>query len=241
MDRIQKILANSGFASRRKIESLISDRRVKVNGVIAVLGMKISGNERISIDDDVLILDKGNAPNEHVIYYKPAGEVCTRKDPEGRKTIFHSIPAPRNGRRISVGRLDISTSGLLILTTDGVLANYLMHPRYQVIREYAVRVIGELSNDHLMLLKNGVELADGLAKFDYILKDGKSGINTWYKVALKEGRNREVKRMFEAINYTVSRLIRIRFGPIKLGNLKRGEVRKLLPNEVDELHKASKH
>ena len=138
-----------------------------------------------------------------------------------------------------MGRLDISTSGLMILTTDGKLANRLMHPRYQVTREYAVRIIGELSNTDIALLKNGIELSDGLAKFEYISKDGKSGVNTWYKVALKEGRNREVKRIFEAVNFRVSRLIRIRFGPIKLGSMKRGDIRNLTVKEVSSLHNSS--
>jgi|TARA_B100001250_G_scaffold414376_1_gene452335 23S rRNA pseudouridine2605 synthase len=239
MDRIQKVLANSGIASRRKVESLIDQRRVKVDGVVATIGMRISGKEKIFVDSKEVIIDKLDSSHQHIVYYKPAGEVSTRSDPEGRKTIFQNISPPSKGRWVSVGRLDISTSGLMILTTDGKLANQLMHPRYQVIREYAVRIIGELSNKDIVSLKNGIELSDGLAKFQSISKDGKSGINTWYKVTLKEGRNREVKRIFEAINFRVSRLIRIRFGSIKLGSMKRGDVRNLTPKEVGKLHNDS--
>ena len=239
MDRIQKVLANSGIASRRKVESLIDQRRVKVNGVVATIGMRISGKEKIFVDSKEVTIDKPDSSHQHIVYYKPAGEVSTRSDPEGRKTIFQNISPPSKGRWVSVGRLDISTSGLMILTTDGKLANRLMHPRYQVTREYAVRIIGELSNTDIALLKNGIELSDGLAKFQYISKDGKSGVNTWYKVALKEGRNSEVKRIFEAVNFRVSRLIRIRFGPIKLGSMKRGDIRNLTVKEVSSLHNSS--
>jgi len=233
-EKIQKVLARAGFGSRREIETWIEQGRIKVNRQLAKLGDRIGPDDRIFLDGKPLRIQQ--APRMRVIaYHKPVGEVCTRQDPEGRPTIFERLPRIQNGRWIAVGRLDISTSGLLLLTTDGELANRLMHPSSEIEREYAVRVLGEITPENLQQLQTGVMLDDGMAHFDRILDSGGEGSNHWYHVTLREGRNREVRRLWEAVGMRVSRLIRIRYGNIELGRgLRPGKFRDL---ETDELQR----
>jgi 23S rRNA pseudouridine2605 synthase len=236
-DRLQKALASYGLGSRRQIEALISAGQVWVNGRTAQLGGRVVPGDVIRINEREIRFGLHHAPERQVIAYnKPEGEVVTRSDPDGRSTVFERLPRVRQGRWIAVGRLDLSTSGLLLFTTDGALANRLMHPSYAVEREYSVRVLGEVSATQLARLTAGVELDDGLARFDHIEEAGGSGANHWYKVVLKEGRNREVRRLWEAVGVQVSRLIRLRYGGITLGpRLFTGHWRKLEAEEINGL------
>lgn len=216
-EKLQKVLARAGLGSRREIEQWIRDGRVKVNRNIAHIGERVVFKDKISVDNrEINILNIKEAPQKILCYHKPAGEVCTRNDPEKRKTIFDNLPPLKRARWINVGRLDFNTSGLLLLTTDGELANRLMHPSSNIEREYAVRILGEVNLDMKKRLTEGVELEDGMAKFKSIKEAGGSGANHWYHVILTEGRNREVRRLWESQGVTLSRLIRIRFGPISL-------------------------
>jgi 23S rRNA pseudouridine2605 synthase len=216
-ERLQKILARAGLGSRRQIEAWIEEGRVTVDNAKANLGQRIDAGQRIALDGRVVPLG-ALAPNKPriLVYHKPEGEVCTRSDPQGRVTVFDNLPTLRNARWISIGRLDYSTSGLLLLTTDGELAHRLMHPSNEIEREYAVRVLGEVKDEMFEQLRRGVELDDGLARFDDIVDAGGAGANHWYHVTLKEGRNREVRRMWEAVGAKVSRLIRVRYGNVTL-------------------------
>lgn len=232
-------MAALGLGSRREIERWIEQGRLVVDGKPAMLGQPISGSEKISFDGRPVRLGRVPLVHEHLIYHKPIGELTSRRDPEGRRTVFESLPAPRRGRWVGVGRLDINTAGLLLFTTDGELAHRLMHPRYEIAREYAVRVLGGgLDEATLKQLTTGVELEDGCACFDRIEPAGGAGANVWYRVVLKEGRNREVRRIFEALGITVSRLIRVAYGPVDLGKLKRGETRRLGEEEIGALYVA---
>ncbi|KMT65363.1 23S rRNA pseudouridine(2605) synthase RluB [Catenovulum maritimum] len=216
-EKIQKILARAGQGSRREMEKAISDGRVSLNGKIATLGERAAETDQIRLDGNLIKIQAAKDETCRVlIYHKTLGEVCTRNDPESRKTVFDRLPKIAQGRWIAVGRLDINTTGLLLFTTDGELANKLMHPSNEVEREYAVRVFGEVAESSLHKLRNGVQLEDGPAKFDKISFQGGEGINKWYHVTLKEGRNREVRRMWESQEVQVSRLSRIRYGDIKL-------------------------
>jgi 23S rRNA pseudouridine2605 synthase len=218
-ERIQKVLARAGYGSRRQLETMIKDGKVSVNGVIAQLGEQVEPGDIVKLDGKPLSAKRlWQQPQQVILYNKPVGEVCTRKDPEGRRTIFQSLPTPEQGRWVSVGRLDINTSGLIILTTDGELANRLMHPSNEMDREYAVRVLGEVTPEIMQTLRDGVELDDGKAKFADIQESGGEGANRWFHVVIQEGRNREVRRLWESQGIQVSRLMRVRYGPIIIPN-----------------------
>ncbi len=223
-EKLQKVLARAGLGSRRKMETWIQEKRVKVNRNTATLGDRVSLTDDIRVEGRKISLSALQPPPRQVLcYHKPIGEVCTRDDPEGRKTIFKQLPPPKQGRWISVGRLDLNTGGLLLLTTDGELAHRLMHPSYTIEREYAVRILGKVDEDMLKRLHDGVQLEDGMARFKHILNAGGRGANHWYHVMLSEGRKHEVRRLWESQGVTVSRLMRIRFGPILLPqSLRRG-------------------
>ncbi len=233
-EKIQKILANAGLGSRRQIEKWISENRVSVNGQIAKLGDRMTLDDKVRVDGREVNLVKSAAKKTRVLlYHKPEGEICTRSDPEGRPTVFDHLPMLRNGRWISIGRLDFNTSGVLLLTNDGELANRLMHPSSEIEREYAVRVQGQVSPEMIKNLKKGVKLEDGMAHFEKISDEGGEGTNHWYHVMVKEGRNRLVRRLWESQGVKVSRLIRIRFGSILLPRLlRRGKWTDLTQEEI---------
>jgi 23S rRNA pseudouridine2605 synthase len=240
-ERLQKVLARTGLGSRRHVEELIRGGRVQVDGRVAQLGQKVSGGERILVDGKAVeIVREAPASAAVIMYHKPAGEVCSRSDPEGRRTVFAGLPKLRGARWISVGRLDINTSGLLLFTTDGELAHRLMHPSREIEREYAVRLLGEVTEAMLGRLIRGVELEDGFARFTAIESSGGTGANRWYHVIIKEGRNREVRRLWESQGVTVSRLSRVRFGPIILERgLRPGRSRPLTDAEQRQLYRAA--
>jgi len=215
-EKLQKVLARAGLGSRRQIEHWIEEGRITVDGAAATLGARVTSDQTIRVDGRNVPTHVFQSRPRILIYHKPEGEVCTRSDPQGRPTVFEKLPALRGARWIVVGRLDYNTSGLLLFTTDGELANRLMHPSHEIEREYAVRVLGRVSDEMLARLKQGVMLEDGPAHFDSVVEAGGTGANRWYHVVLKEGRNREVRRLWEAVGVKVSRLIRVRFGPIQL-------------------------
>lgn len=215
-EKLQKVLARAGLASRRVIEQWISDRRVQVNGKPATLGDRVTEQDQIAVDGKPVVLKAAAAKCRVIAFYKPKGMVCTRSDPEKRPTVFDDLPHLRGSRWISVGRLDINTEGLLLLTTDGDLAYRLMHPSTEIEREYAARVFGTVTPEILENLKTGVILEDGSAHFDEIIEAGGSGINRWFHVILKEGRQREVRRLWESQGVQVSRLTRVRYGCVGL-------------------------
>lgn len=238
-ERIQKLLATLGYGSRREIESWIAEGRIEVNGKTAVLGDKASRLDRIALDGKRIRMPSKvgkNKKSEVLLYHKNDGEICSRRDPEGRPTVFDKLPKRLTSRWVMVGRLDFNTQGLLLFTTDGELAKRLMHPSYQIEREYAVRVSGELSSEQVIQLQKGIQLSDGPARFKKINYAGGDGKNRWYNVILTEGRNREVRRLFEAVGFTVSRLIRTRYGDIHLPrDLKRGKHQLLETKTVQTL------
>jgi len=222
-ERLQKVLSQAGVASRREIEELVVAGRISVNGLPATLGQKIGPGDRVKLNGKLIPLRFVQRTPRVLIYHKPEGEIVSRDDPEGRPTVFERLPVLRKGRWLAVGRLDFNTSGLLLFTSDGELANRLMHPRYEIDRQYAVRLLGELTADQARALTEGIALEDGPARFNTLLDAGGEGVNHWYQVTLSEGRNREVRRMFEALGLTVSRLMRVRYGPVELpSRLKRG-------------------
>ncbi len=234
--KLQKLLAQKGLGSRREMEALIAAGEVSVNGKIAVVGDRVGAEDVVRIGKRVIRLNLEESLPKVLLYHKPEGEIVSQHDPEGRPSVFDKLPHLRSSKWIAIGRLDFNTSGLLVFTTDGVLANRLMHPRFEVEREYAVRILGELTAEQMTQLTTGVELADGPAAFSYLAEQGGEGINHWYRVILKEGKNREVRRMFEAIGLTVSRLMRVRFGPINLPpRIKRGQWLELEEKEIRRL------
>ncbi|MDV6343280.1 23S rRNA pseudouridine(2605) synthase RluB [Nitrosomonas sp. Is37] len=231
--KLQKLLAQSGLGSRREMEALIASGQVSINGKVAKLGDRVGSRDLVRVNRRIIRININERLPRIILYHKPEGEIVSRHDPEGRPSVFDKLPQLKSSRWIAIGRLDFNTSGLLIFTTNGVLANRLMHPRFQVEREYAVRIVGRLTPEQKSQLLTGIELEDGLAKFNDLSEQGGEGANRWYHVILKEGRNREVRRLFEALGLTVSRLIRIRFGPIHLPpRLKRGMWHQLDENET---------
>lgn len=252
-EKLQKVMARAGHGSRREIESLIQQGRISVDGKIATLGdrVEVTNATKIRIDGHVVVVrDTEQTVCRVLMYYKPEGELCTRSDPDGRPTVFDRLPKIQGSRWVAVGRLDVNTSGLLLFTTDGELANRLMHPSQEVEREYAVRVFGEVNDEKIKQLSKGVQLDDGPASFRKIRYQGGEGLNQWYNVTLTEGRNREVRRLWEAVGVQVSRLIRVRYGDIQLPKgLPRGgwaemnltdvnylrELVKLIPETVSKL------
>ena len=233
--KLQKVLAQAGLGSRRKMETVIEDGLIKVNGKVATLGTRVSEKDRIEYGPRRVQVPLVEHPRI-LMYHKPDGEIVTRNDPKGRPTVFEKLPKPRNSKWIAIGRLDFNTSGLLIFTTSGDLANRLMHPSFEVEREYSVRIFGELDDEQISLLCSGLRLTDGIGVFQSCAAIGGEGKNRWYKVVVKEGRNRFVRRMFEALGYQVSRLIRIRYGNVILPpRLTRGRWREFEELEAKSL------
>jgi 23S rRNA pseudouridine2605 synthase len=234
-ERLQKVLSKAGLGSRREMEKWIEQGLIQINGATALIGVSVTADDKISvrgriIDNPLKLVDKTRI----LLYHKPVGEISSRKDPRYDKTVFDNLPHLKQGRWIQVGRLDLNTSGLLIFTNNGELANRLMHPKYEYEREYAVRVYGQVKQEVLNLLLKGVKLDDGIAKFKRIEYKGGEGVNSWYHVVLCEGRNREVRRLWNSQGLEVSRLIRVRYGRISLPrSLSRGEFQELASKDVD--------
>lgn len=236
-ERIHKFLSRAGLGSRREIERWVREGRVKVNGQVATLGQPVTPADRIAVDGRRIAMRVAtDVPCQVLIYRKPAGQIVTRKDPEGRDTVFQHLPRPGRGRWVAIGRLDIATSGVLAFTTDGELAQRLMRPQYNIPREYSVRVFGAVTDAHLEALTAGVELEDGPARFDAIEIGGSTGDNQWFHVTVHEGRNRLVRRLWESQGLQVSRLIRTRFGPLVADkSIRAGHGRLATPEEVRAL------
>lgn len=237
-EKLQKVLARAGFGSRREMERWITVGRVKVNGQVANLGDRVGSKDKIIVDGKKLSANTAKSITQTVLLYnKPIGEICSRNDPEGRPSVFDKLPQLQHARWVAVGRLDINTSGLLLFTTDGELANKLMHPSAQIEREYAVRVIGEVTEEMIQTMHKGVLLEDGLAKFSDIQFFSGEGANQWYHVVILEGRNREVRRLWESQGVKVSRLKRVRYGNVFIPSvIKVGQFRELPVSEVKDLY-----
>ena len=236
-EKLQKLLAQAGIGSRREMEKVIDAGRVQVNGNIARLGDRASRRDKISVDGHLVKITDENI-GRVLVYNKPEGEICSRNDPEGRNTVFDRLPKVKDSRWIAVGRLDFNTTGLLLFTTDGELANALMHPSSEIDREYLCRVLGNVDEAMIQRMLDGVLLDDGVAKFTDIVDGGGAGANRWFYVALMEGRNREVRRLWESQEVQVSRLKRVRFGSVFLPpKLKQGQWQEMNHKEMQELYK----
>ncbi len=236
-EKLQKMLAELGYGSRREIEGWIGSGRISVNGQPAHIGQRVTGRDRVQLDGKA-VKRHSNESCRVLVYNKPVGVICSRRDPEGRPSVFDDLPKVHNGRWISVGRLDIQTTGLLLLSNDGALANRMMHPSTGLDREYAVRVIGKLPDAAIQRLLDGVEIDGELHRFNDVQYYNGSGINHWYHVVLMEGKNREVRRLFDAEKVTVSRLKRVRFGPVMLpSTLPRGRIAELGHEDLTALYK----
>ncbi len=234
--KLQKVLAQSGLGSRRAMEEVIKAGKVKVNGEPATLGMRVTPDDLIQVGRRQIKFKVTSRLPRVIVYHKVDGEIVSRDDPQGRRSVFEKLPVIRSAKWLAVGRLDFNTGGLLIFTTSGELANRLMHPRFEVEREYAVRLFGSLTPAQVQELKTGVRLSDGTARFEVLEDQGGEGRNRWYRAILKEGRNRVVRRMFEALGLQVSRLMRVRFGIVALPpRLKRGNWIELKEVEISEL------
>lgn len=243
-ERLQKVLAELGCGSRRTIEDWIRAERIELNGRVARLGDRAAPGDRLRVDGrDIVVGTPAQSPAEAaevLAYHKPMGEVTTRQDPQGRPTVFDRLPPPRAGRWIAVGRLDVNTTGLLLFTTDGALAHRLMHPSGEIEREYLVRVRGDPTPSTLERLRRGIVLEDGMAAFDRIEPHAEAGSHDWFRVTLREGRNREVRRLWEAAGHEVSRLMRLRFGPVSLPKTQRpGDIIWLSAAEIERLRDAT--
>ncbi|MFK7864397.1 MAG: 23S rRNA pseudouridine(2605) synthase RluB [Pseudohongiellaceae bacterium] len=238
-EKLQKVLARAGFGSRREVEAWIGKGRVKVNGKVAKIGDRVDSDDQVTVDGKKLASQtKQRFERRVLLYNKPENEICTRKDPEGRRTVFDKLPPIKHGRWVSVGRLDINTSGLLLFTTDGELANKLMHPSFQIEREYAVRVMGEVTQEIVDAMHKGVMIEGHLCRFTDIQYFAGDGANQWYHVVLLEGRNREVRKLWESQGLKVSRLKRVRFGPIFIpSRITKGQLQELPKQEIDKLLK----
>ena len=239
-EKLQKVLARAGLGSRREIERWIADGRITINNKLATLGDRVSGEENIKLDGKLLSTKVLQAQLPRVIaYHKGMGTVCSRNDPEFDKTVFDDFPEIKSGRWVLVGRLDVNTTGLLLATTDGELANRLMHPKYEIKREYAVRVYGDVTPQMIAAMLKGVELEDGIARFDSVMAQGGEGRNLWFTVTLHEGRNREVRRIWESQGIQVNRLVRNSFGPIRMPRrLKKGAWEELDQKQIGSLYAA---
>lgn len=235
-ERLQKVLAQAGLGSRREMEAWIADGRVSVNGEVATLGGRVHAGDKVQIDGRNVRLSLQDEPKlpRVLLYHKHEGEIVSRDDPAGRASVFDNLPKLRGQKWVAIGRLDFNTSGLLIFTTSGELANRLMHPRFEVEREYAVRLQGALTPEQMEQMTGpGIELEDGVVRFDQLSDEGGEGFNHWYRLVIREGRNREVRRTFEALGLPVSRLMRVRFGIVNLPpRIKRGMMTELGENEV---------
>ena len=238
-EKLQKVLARAGFGSRREIETWIAKGRIKVNGMVAVIGDRVTDDDKIIVDGKKLAPQKKIREDRRVILYnKPENEVSTRSDPEGRRTVFDKLPPLKHGRWVSVGRLDLNTSGLMLFTTDGELANRLMHPSSQIEREYAVRILGDVTPEMVQEMNKGVIIEDHLCRFTDIQHYGGEGVNQWYHVVLLEGRTREVRKLWESQGVKVSRLKRVRFGPLFIpSSVVKGRFNELGKTEIEKLLK----
>ena len=234
--KLQKVLAQSGLGSRRDMEQWIIAGRVTVNSTTARIGARVGAHDEVKVDGRILQAAAPSQLPQVLLYHKPEGEIVSSDDPAGRPSVFDKLPRLRGAKWVAVGRLDFNSCGLLVFTTSGEIANRVMHPSYELEREYAVRVLGQLTEEQIARLRSGIRLNDGMARCESVASEGGEGANRWYRIVLKEGRNRIVRRMFEALALQVSRLMRVRFGPVGLPTrLRRGQFQELAPEETRQL------